>query len=120
MIDDIVVQPGERPAGKGAIDGSQPDFVAKRPVLDDELVLWRAPGMYAGLDRERARIGQLPAVATDRVLGQFGRSQVAELLAASSGTLLHETASGRRNCARSRDVGLGFGLQRTHAFCLKS
>ena len=58
------------------VDLAPVDRLFGRRVADDELVLDAAPGELAGVDQQRAVLGQLPLAARDRLLDQRRGGQV--------------------------------------------
>src|SRR5262249_21308910 len=53
-----------------------PHIALGERILDDELVLWRAPGMRAGFRGERSAIGKRGLARGDRMLVEEWRGQV--------------------------------------------
>ena len=64
---DLLAQPVELLLGDLGVDVAPPDPVLRARLADDELVLRRAAGVLAGVDRERAALGQPSLAALERV-----------------------------------------------------
>ena len=63
--------------GRHRLVGLAPvDMAFGRGVLDEELVVRRAPGMHAGAHHERSAIGERTLTAADRLLVERGNRQV--------------------------------------------
>jgi hypothetical protein len=72
MIAHIGAQAGKRGWRHRLIDAAPPDFVRKRAILHDVLVFGRAASVFAGVDHQRATVGEYAFLAPDRVLDQCG------------------------------------------------
>ena len=64
---DLLAQTLEPVLGELRVDVAPPDPVLRARLADDELVLRRAAGVLAGVDRERAAFGQPPLVTLERM-----------------------------------------------------
>ena len=66
VLDDLRAQAVEPVLGQRMVDVAPPDAVLRAGLLDDELVLRRAPGELAGVDGERATVRQRAVTALQR------------------------------------------------------
>jgi len=76
MRGDLVAQVLVRVLRELLIDVAPPDPVLRAWLADDELVLRRAPGVDARIDRQRAALGELPSSAKERMRVEDGRAGV--------------------------------------------
>ena len=63
VLDDLPAQAVELVLRQRLVDRAPPDAVLRAGLLDDELVLRRAPGELAGVDGERATVRQRAVAA---------------------------------------------------------
>src|SRR4029077_5748546 len=71
---DLVAQRVEALRCERLVDLAPPDALLRALLLDEELILRRAPGERARVDRERAALGELAVAAGERMrVEQRGR-----------------------------------------------
>ena len=88
----VVVGLADRP-----IDGTPPDLRVAGRLIDDELVLRRAPGVLAGPDDERSLGGDEALAVPDGVLVQLGSGEVRSDGAPERGTRPRRGGRGHRS-----------------------
>src|SRR5262249_30648568 len=110
--DDLVAQPEELLLLERTIDVAPPDSILGAALAHDELVVWRAPGVRAGVDDERPAFGEhsLPPLERPRV--ERGGRRISMDGSGRLEAVLHEVDAAAAFGRRHRRIVLATALPR--------
>ena len=100
MLDDLRAQAVEPVLGQRMVDLAPPDAILRSGLLDDELVLRRAPGERAGVDDQRATVGQGAVTALQRSRVELGGRRAPDDGADGVEAMCFEASSDPGRCCR--------------------